>query len=298
MLTEPTRAIDRLALLNEERRLAREAKVPAMAADAGPRRREREARPVRPNEGIRALYRRRLDEMLRAMHADADRAIRAAWRSDEPAKPLAQDSAAATLEEALRRLSDRWTAAFDDLARRLAEHFATDAQRRSDAQLRRIFRDAGWTVRFAATPAQLDVLRATVNANVSLIKSIPQQYLKDVSGAVMRSVQEGRNLSSLTRALTETYGVARRRAAFIALDQNNKASTAFARTRQLELGVTEGVWQHSHAGEVPRPSHLRNDGKRFSLKDGWYDPDEGERIWPGQLPNCRCTWRPVLPGFG
>ena len=105
-------------------------------------------------------------------------------------------------------------------------------------------------------------------------------------------------MAALSKDLREHYGVTQRRAAFIALDQMNKASSAMAAARQQELGIKEAIWRHSYAGREPRPSHQANDGKRFDLKTGWFDPHEKKWILPGELPRCRCFMTPVLRGFG
>jgi uncharacterized protein with gpF-like domain len=71
------------------------------------------------------------------------------------------------------------------------------------------------------------------------------------------------------------------------------------RARQEELGITEAVWLHSHAGKKPRPTHLANHGKRYNVAEGWFDPDPKVRkhIWPGELINCRCVSKSVVKGF-
>ena len=115
----------------------------------------------------------------------------------------------------------------------------------------------------------------------------------------MRSVQTGRDLGQLTDDLREQFGVTKRRAAFIARSQNNLATAAMTRARQVELGITEAIWMHSGGGKEPRPTHL-NAGReraRFDVAKGWYDPAVKEHIWPGQLPNCRCVSRSVIAGF-
>jgi len=64
--------------------------------------------------------------------------------------------------------------------------------------------------------------------------------------------------------------------------------------RQLNLGITHGIWRHSHAGN-PMCPHLRLDGKRFSLKRGMR---EGFRfIYPGCDAGCLCGWSPIVSGF-
>ena len=115
----------------------------------------------------------------------------------------------------------------------------------------------------------------------------------------MRSVQTGRDLGSLSKELQERYGVTERRAALIARTQNNMATSAMQRARQTELGIEEAIWMHSHAGVTPRKTHLANDGKRYNIATGWYDPDPKVRrhIWPSQIINCRCQSKPIIRGF-
>ncbi len=253
---------------------------------------------VRPNAAIEARFRKRLLQLIDEMHRSVAYWIVAQYR-ETPPEIAADATPADALRQAMQGLAKRWKKKFDETAGALSEHYAKGIQERSDAALRAILRKSGFTVRFKPTAAQRDILDATVNENVSLIKSIAAKYLTDVEGAVMRSVQTGRDLGKLSQDLQKTYGVTKRRAALIARDQNNKATGAMNRARQVELGITEAIWVHSSAGETPRPSHLKagRDRVHYDVRKGWWDPDAQEHILPGQLINCRCTSRSVIPGF-
>lgn len=252
-------------------------------------------RSFQPALAIELEYRRKLDRLIDEMHASVLYWVQATFRANEP--EIARDELPANaLKRVLKTLSARWDKNFREAADRLAAHFARAAAARTDAQLRRILRQAGFTVAFKMTRAMRDILKATVQQNVALISSLPQQYMKGVEGAVMRSVQTGRDVGGLTRELREQYGVAKRRAETIAVDQNNKATSAFTRARQAEVGIRRARWMHSHAGKVPRRSHVANNGKVYEIAEGWYDPDEREWIWPGVLVNCRCTSQSLIPG--
>lgn len=254
--------------------------------------------PVRPSLGLAALYRKKLDALIVEMSNSVDYFIRAAYKKNEPI--IAQDELPAdALRKAIRDLAKRWQRRFDEMAPELAAYFAKAAHRRSDAALKNILRRGGISVRWTMTRAQQDVLKAIVHENTQLIKSIPQQYLNAVEGSVMRSVQTGRDLHSLSTELQQHYGVTKRRAAFISLDQNNKATGALQRVRQIELGITHAVWLHSHGGKVPRKTHLANSGKKYDVREGWFDPDPKvqRHIIPGELINCRCVAKPVIPGL-
>lgn len=253
-------------------------------------------RPVRPNAGVQAMMRKRLVEEIEAMHAAYTYWLEQVYRRVRPA--IAMDEVPANeLRDTLAMLSKQWLRRFDHLSMWLADYFARDISDRSDTALASALRNAGFTVRFTMTPAMRDILHATVHENVSLIRSIPQQYLTQVEGIVMRSVQTGRDLATLSSELQERLGVTKDRAALIARDQNNKATSAFTRARQKELGIKEAIWQHSHAGKKPRPTHVKMDGKRYDVSKGMWDTTEGRRIFPGELINCRCTSRSVIAGF-
>lgn len=255
-------------------------------------------RPVHPNAGLRAAYNRKLMALIDAMHRSFTHWLIAQYRKTPPR--LAQDATPAIeLRRALRDLARQWDVRFDELAPKLARWFVRSAEARSSATLRRLLREGGMSVKFKMTPAMRDVLEATITEQVGLIKSIPQQYHTQIEGLVMRSVQTGRDLSTLSRQIEQRYGVTKRRAALIARDQNNKSTAVLVNVRQLELGITEAIWQHSGGGKEPRRTHVANSGKRYKIAEGWLDPDPKvkRRILPGELINCRCVSRSVVPGF-
>lgn len=260
--------------------------------------REIRLKPVRSNAGIRAAYRRKLEELTDEMIRSYNRAILAAYRREKPAvAKLAQDSAARELEKALKRMARMWRKRFDDAADKLAAYFTRSVAQRSDRSLAKILRDGGWSVRFKMTRAMQDVAAATVAENVGLIRSIPEEFHKDVEGIVMRSVTVGRDLSVLSKTLEKRYDLTRKRAILISRDQNNKATAAFTRVRYLEMGISDAIWLHSGGGKKPRPTHVKNSGKKFDIEKGWYDPAVRRYIHPGELINCRCVARPVVKGF-
>lgn len=325
-----------------------------------PRRKRRRAvlPAVRPNVGIEAAYRRKLEALVDEMATSVAHWVKTVYRANEPemamdaglvtvkststpggrryqalvdGKPLlsaggkprlfkTQATAlkagyaspivpaglpkvpkpglpAADLQKAIDELAVRWQGRFDAASQDLARYFARSASQRSDAALQAALDKAGITVNFRMTAATRDVLKATVEQNVQLIKTIPQQYLAGVQGDVMRSVQTGRDIGDLAKSLQEKYGVTRRRAAFIAKDQNNKATSAIQKARQSELGLDRGVWMHSSGGKTPRPKHVAADGTEFDLRKGLKVGDDGGWVMPGEEPNCRCVWRAVIPGF-
>lgn len=251
-------------------------------------------RAIHPNAGVEAWYRRQLDNRIREMQKSAVYWLSANYKASGAA--VAMDASPAVfMRDAVRKLAKRWAKQFDDIAQKLAERFAGDAMKNSDVSLRNALDVAGLTVEFKMTAPMNNALQATIAENVGLIRSIPEKYFTEVEGMVMRSVARGRDLSCLTDELQKRYGITRRRAALIARDQNNKATSVMQAARQQSLGITQGVWRHSHAGKEPRPSHVKADGKVFELSKGMYL--DGKWVMPGEEINCRCTWSPVIPGL-
>lgn len=249
--------------------------------------------PVRPSAAIRTAYQRKLTLLVDEMHRSICYWITAEYRK---AMPLATDaSPAMALRAAMRKLGNRWLRKFDKLAPALSGWFADDISERCDRTLMAILRKHNFTVRFKATRAMNEAYQAVIGENVSLINSLPQKYLTDVEGIVMRSVQTGRDLGTLAKALERNYGVTKRRAALIARTQNNMATATMTRVRQKEAGITKAKWLHSAGGKVPRPEHVAFSGQTYDIEKGAFL--EGKWTWPGVEINCRCVSIPIIPGF-
>ena len=257
------------------------------------------ARAVHANRGVEAKYRKALQRLIAEMHGSVEYWLTAGYRKDPPRMAAlveqAQDAAspAQRMRKVLDELARRWTKRFEDYAPKLAEAYLQGMFKASDSAFRQALKEAGWTVEFKMTPAVRDAFNASLEENVGLIRSIPEKYLQQVEGTVMRSYSAGRDLATMVKELKQLYPAASHRAELIARDQSNKANAVVNRARQMELGITEALWMHSHAGKNPRPDHVAADGKRYKIAEGC--KISGEFIQPGQEINCRCTSRPVLP---
>lgn len=256
--------------------------------------RDQALRPVHGNKGIEAAYRKRLDRLIDEMQRSVVYWLTAAYRRNVP--EIAQDeSPAMALTKMMRRLAKQWQRRFDEAAQPVAREFAESSMSAADISLRNALRQKGFSVQFQLTRAANDVFQATVQENVGLIKSIAAEHLQDVQGMVMRSVTQGRDLEGLVEDLQKRYGVTKRRAAFIARDQNNKATATITRVRQQGLGIKQAKWRHSRGGKHPRKSHQDADGEIYDVDKGMLI--DGEYIRPGELPNCRCVAISIIPGF-
>ncbi len=257
------------------------------------------ARAVHANRGVEAKYRQQMQQLTADMHASYQYWLAAAYKKYPP-KMLgvveqATDASPPSkkIKSVLDELAKRWVEKFNDAAPRIAQSYIKSMYKATDSSFRNALKDAGWSVDFQMTPAMRDALSASMEANIGLISSIPDDYHQKVEGIVMRSYSNGRDLATMTKELKELYPKATDRVNLIARDQSNKASAVILRTRQLDLDIVEAIWMHSHAGKVPRPDHVAANGKRYKIADGCLI--SGEYIQPGEEINCRCTSRPVLP---
>ena len=245
---------------------------------------------IHPNAGIEAAYRKKLMTLVDEMHNSLVYWLSASYRAN-----MAMDANPADeLAERMRRLGDQWLSRFESGSLKLAEWFAGTNRSYTDGTLMKILKDAGIAIDFKMTETMRTAYSAVLHENVSLIKSIAERHLSEVEGLVLRSVQQGRNLGDLADELQRRYDLTRKRAALISRDQNNKATSAMNRARQLDLGIKQAVWKHSHAGAKPRLSHVKAHNTVYDVEKGAYI--DGAWIFPGQLINCRCGSRSVLEG--
>lgn len=258
-------------------------------------------KPINYNAGNIKWYQKQLLTEIREMNDEVRREIVNAIRDN----PLAQDANLAMdanpvemIRKMLDVLSGKWVRDFINKAKSWSDEMIDKTQTAVDRGLLAAARRESMTINMQWTDAMLEKREAIIAENVSLIRSIPEKYFTEVEGMVYRAVARGGDRKMLAdeieRNFGKRHGITRRRAEFIARDQTRKATSALSAARQQAAGIVEGEWVHS-GGNKPRHSHVKagRERKRFKLSEGCLI--DGEYIMPGQLPNCGCVWRPVLP---
>jgi uncharacterized protein with gpF-like domain len=257
--------------------------------------------PIQPNAGVRLWYYRELLSILEAAQFEILLEL-SLQLARQPVRLAADAAPVAALDLTMKRWAKKWTLKFDSLATDVAKRFATRNFAMTDTAMMGALKKSGFTIAFKPTTASRQAYKAVVAENVGLIKNLPSQYVTSVQSAVWQSVNKGADMAALSQKLRENFDISAKRAALISTDQNNKAKAIIENTRRQQLGIKRAIWQHSSAGKEPRPTHLEMNGKVFELSKGMFDPDangkgKGEWIWPGQLINCRCTSRAIIPGL-
>lgn len=202
-------------------------------------------------------------------------------------------------------LTFRFQKLFNDKAKKISEKMVNTAASTSSVNLKNSleYLSGGLALKTDFIPHPLkNIVKASINENVSLIKSIPQKYLSDISGSVMRSITTGNGLKDLIPAISKHSNQTKRRIKNLALDQTRKAYNVINKQRLISIGVKKFKWLHSGGGQHPRKSHIAMNGKVFSYDDlpiinkeqadkGYESPQKGI---PGQAINCGCTMNPVV----
>ena len=138
------------------------------------------------------------------------------------------------------------------------------------------------------------IMNAVISENLALIKSIPQEVLKDMQVALSQGIISG-NQKELIKSLKRIKGVSKDRAVFIARDQIHKAVESFKQVQNTALGIEYYEWLTADDERVSSGigGHAQNNHRIFkygsneaiishSNKRGYYYGKPGDR------PNCRC----------
>jgi len=247
--------------------------------------------PQLPMNAERA-YRKALQQIVSIVNSQVEEllipAIPALIASSDLTKPR-QDSYVDDLQTIMTNISLNTAQQMPNPAT-LARTIGLDVSAFNYGQFNKMMTQVFGVSPFQAEPWLQTQLDAFVSGNVQLIRSIPLQELQGINQIVLSSIGSGRSASDISRDITKQFGVAERRANFIARDQVNKLNGQLTQLRQQDVGIEEYIWQTAEDERV-RPTHEVNDQKTFRWDD---PPDTGH---PGFDYNCRCVAIPVIPDF-
>ncbi len=271
---------------------------------------------LRYNAAVQQRYRSTLQQLLDRMEKTVRREVLKLLRGeiaddyfDEQEEQAAMDASIASRARMLmNRLSDTFSQLFGEKAKPVAREMVAQSAVASSNGLRGSLKDISEEVSLKTSPipkGMEEIVKSLVTENVNLIESIPELYLKDVTGEVMRSITfpGGADVESVvSKRLTHYKGIADRRVKNISLDQTRKAYNSLNKARMQAVGIKQFVWLHSGGGQHPRRSHQAMSGKTYSFDNlpvinqeqvdrGYESPVRGI---PGQAINCKCTMKPVI----
>lgn len=258
-----------------------------------------EGKTLRPNLGIGEAFAKPQIELIGLMYRDVKREMEKVFKETN-FKSAMDASTPSQARIALNALLKKWQERFDDLSKVLVTRMISRTLKNSSISLSYSLKEVGQTLSIdtSFSDARLkDVIKASTQEAANLIKLIPQRYINEVQGQVMRSITTGQGLKDLVPYLTKRYHGDVKKAKNTALDQTRKAYQSINTSRLKTLGVKKFIWIHSGGGKKPRQEHIRMSGNEYSFDD---PPIIGEmyglevRGLPGDLPNCRCVCKPVI----
>lgn len=176
----------------------------------------------------------------------------------------------------------------------IASKFIGKIDKQTKAGLMANLKKAGIVIDFHISALHQPLLEEMVASNVNLIKSIAPKYFDKLTNVVIDSALKGRDMASIFQHIKDLNKVTERRAELIAIDQTNKATQALNVMQTKDIGIKKGIWIHIPGEKSSRKTHIAMNGKTFDLDEGLYDEDVDRNVLPGELPYCRCDFRPDI----
>ena len=254
---------------------------------------------LRPNAGIAADFAKPVENAITAMFKDVRRELEKVFKETNFNSAM-DASTASQARIIINALMATWQLKFNDIAKKSVDRMIERTIRNSTVTLGMSLKDLSedFKIDTSFRNEQLsEVIKASTQEAANLIKVIPQRFINEVQGQVMRSITTGKGMEDLVPFLTKKYKGNIRRARLTALDQTRKAYQSINTSRLKTLGVKSFIWIHSGGGKEPRIEHIRMSGNEYSFDNppviGVMYGEEVRGL-PGDLPNCRCICKPVI----
>lgn len=143
-----------------------------------------------------------------------------------------------------------------------------------------------------------DFITLSINKNVSLIKSLPEEYLKQVETIVNNGVVSGARFSTIEKEITAKVGSANSKLASriktIARNEVQTINSQITLRRSEKLGIKRGIYRTSEDERV-RTCHKELNGVEFEIAKGAWSKSCQKFIQPGITDiNCRCSYSPII----
>mgnify|MGYP000124450678 CR=1 FL=1 len=254
------------------------------------------------NAGIMDWYVKALEKLAKQMTKECREKLSEIYRELSPQITF-DESISSQARIALNELNKKYIDLYSAEAKRLSQNLITKTNRYANWQFTKALKEMlgdkakGFGLSGSAiSPEKSEIMKALLFENVSLIKSIPQEYFKQITGAVARSIENGEGIRWLGKQLREYGAKTERRAQLIAQDQTRKAYNTINLRNFQDNNIRKFKWLHSGGSRDPRAYHKYVlDGNIYDIDDPpVIDPKTGEKGFPGQLPYCRCVMCAVL----
>lgn len=204
----------------------------------------RAPKPVMPSQEAERYYSGQLRGMVRLMAEELVKALEPELKRLKrdyiaDAKPT-MDGWTDDILAAIRGVSRRFSSSlFEFQIQRVAASTISRADADNAEDFRKSVNQAvGVDFQLITRPKGMqDYLEASTAENVNLIKSIPDEYFKNVETIVLGGMKDGLAPTAIAKQIQEQTGVSARRAKLIARDQVSQLNSDLTRQRQASAGI-------------------------------------------------------------
>ncbi len=257
------------------------------------------AAPIKSQKGLELQYQRELNKLGRSLIKAVNSELLPFLKNSQ--ESYVMDGYVDNINAIFRRLNGQFTGAVtmgfakNTSAQMVAKVGANNKRRFNKTVEKVVGVDLGSVVRSEGLE---DFVELSINKNVSLIKSLPEEYLKQVETIVNNGVISGERYSSIAKKINAKVGSANSKLAnrikTIARNEVQTINSQISLRRNEALGIKKGIFDTSDDERV-RKCHAELDGVEYDLKKGAWSKTCQKFIQPGITDiNCRCSFRPVI----
>jgi len=260
-----------------------------------------EGKPIIPSRAIISWYDYQIEMITEAMISDYKHELHHIFSDPRIRKFYGMDVSVSSLfDRLLKELNNKWSKVFNGFAAQTSKEFISKVDSSATTATLYSLKTAGLKLPKAEyNSSVMNTLGAATDFNHTLITNISEDIHEKIYNSVMLSLTspnpEEQGMTGIENTLKSVGGFYKKRIQLITRDQTSKLYSSLSDERMKENGVDEFRWLHSHAGKVPRPSHVAKNNQIFKLDDPrlWQGPkaDQGP---PGWAINCRCRRIPVI----
>lgn len=219
----------------------------------------------------------------------------------------APEQARRNIDNFVERNLPKWTIDANNRARKLAIWVVRTIASDVTASQRLAYLAAGLPAEYIKSRWTVPVVKQRISQKAAeqipwliewsteLITRMAVRDVNKLQQTITQSLEEGKSIYQIESVLRSMDGFNSDRAKNVAIDQTNKITNGITRANDEELGITQGVWVHVPGQYSSRESHVKMNGQKFDLAVGCWDPKAQRHIQCGELPFCRCIYKPILP---
>ena len=209
---------------------------------------------------------------------------------------LKKDNPTAKIKSEFRELSKYWEAKFSDFSKSEAKKFIYKIQKHSDSVLHNKNADM-FKIKYKSKLIN-NTIKASINENIALIKSIPREQLLRYESVIYQNIAN-LDRQNLTQELTKIFKkmevsdkIAKNRVKTIARDQTKKATEALSQARAQANGFEYYIWITANDERVStgKGGHEYLNNRIYKYGEDTAIIDSYGNIGTcGERVNCRCT---------